>query len=156
MYRKILVPFDRSEAARHALRDAIELATCLPDAKVTVVTIIDRTDYNTETFKIAARFAGVSENAIDPSMLAADDVEDSTEVKALREDVAPTVEGHEDIVSYDVVMGNPHDAITAFATRGGYDCIVMGHRGMGAVRGMLGSVCYSVLHKTSIPVLIVK
>ncbi len=32
----------------------------------------------------------------------------------------------------------------------------MGHRGMGAVRGMLGSVCYSVLHKTNKPVLVVK
>ena len=27
---------------------------------------------------------------------------------------------------------------------------------VGAVRGMLGSVCYSVLHKTNVPVLIVK
>ena len=46
--------------------------------------------------------------------------------------------------------------ITAYADEGGYDCIVMGHRGLGAVRGMLGSVCYSVLHKTNVPVLIVK
>ena len=55
-----------------------------------------------------------------------------------------------------VVNGSPHDSITAYADEGAYDCIVMGHRGLGAVRGMLGSVCYSVLHKTNVPVLIVK
>ena len=55
-----------------------------------------------------------------------------------------------------MVNGSPHDAITGYAEAGDYDCIVMGHRGMGAVRSMLGSVCYSVLQKTQIPVLIVK
>ena len=48
-----------------------------------------------------------------------------------------------------VVNGSPHDSITAYADEGGYDCIVMGHRGLGAVRGMLGSVCYSCLLYTS-------
>lgn len=154
MYQKILVPFDRSEPARHALREAIGLAK-VSGGSVAVVSVIDRSDFNTETLKIAARMAGVSESTIDPSMLAAED-SDRSDVAELKDDVAPTVGDNGDLVSYDVIKGNPHDAITAYAAQGDFDCIVMGHRGLGAVRGMLGSVCYSVLHKTSVPVLIVK
>lgn len=74
---------------------------------------------------------------------------------AIAADIAPLV-GDTAGVEIAVVNGSPHDSITAYADEGGYDCIVMGHRGLGAVRGMLGSVCYSVLHKTNVPVLIVK
>lgn len=155
MYSKILVPYDRSEHARHAVKEAIDLASVMPGCTVTVVLVVDRRDFNTETFKIAARMAGVAEAAIDPSMMAGEDP-NRDDIAELKEDIAQAVGDHGDIVAYDVITGSPHDAITAYAARGGYDCIVMGHRGLGAVRGMLGSVCYSVLHKTSIPVLIVK
>ena len=155
MYRKILVPFDSSDTARHALSEALELASCEPDCTVTIVSVFDQSDYNSETFKIAARMAGMSQSTIDASMLAAED-DDSSEVEALKKEVAPLVGDKGDIVSYKVVLGDPHDAITAYAELKGFDCIVMGHRGISGVRGMLGSVCYSVLHKTSIPVLIVR
>ena len=98
MYEKILVPYDSSEPAAHALAQALELASMAPGAIV----------------------------------------------------------GDRDGVEIAVVNGSPHDAITGYANAGGYDCIAMGHRGMGAVRSMLGSVCYSVLQKTQVPVLIVK
>lgn len=74
---------------------------------------------------------------------------------AIAESIASLV-GDAAGVGIAVVNGSPHDSITAYADEGAYDCIVMGHRGLGAVRGMLGSVCYSVLHKTNVPVLIVK
>ena len=96
MYKKILVPYDKSDPAKNALGAALDLAAGVPGAQITVLSVVDWHDFNAETFKIA------------------------------------------------------------YADEGGYDCIVMGHRGLGAVRGMLGSVCYSVLHKTNVPVLIVK
>ena len=37
-----------------------------------------------------------------------------------------------------------------------FDCIVMGRRGLGAIRGAIGSVSYSVLRSVDLPVLIVK
>ena len=74
---------------------------------------------------------------------------------AIAENIAPLV-GDAEGIAIAVVNGSPHDSITAYADEGGYDCIVMGHRGLGAVRAVLGSVCYSVLHKTNVPVLIVK
>ena len=78
-----------------------------------------------------------------------------SDMDAIAENIAPLV-GDAEGIGIAVVNGSPHDSITAYADEGGYDCIVMGHRGLGAVRGMLGSVCYSVLHKTNVPVLIVK
>ena len=81
--------------------------------------------------------------------------EGAFDMDAIAENIAPLV-GDAEGIGIAVVNGSPHDSITAYADEGGYDCIVMGHRGLGAVRGMLGSVCYSVLHKTNVPVLIVK
>lgn len=156
MFRKILVPYDSSEPAAHALAQAMELASLMPDAAVTVLTVVDWHDYNAETFKIAARMSGVMGSALQADSLEKIDEEASRETtENIRKAIAPII-GDGANVEIAVVNGSPHDAITGYAEAGDYDCIVMGHRGMGAVRSMLGSVCYSVLQKTQIPVLIVK
>lgn len=159
MYQKILVPYDKSEPARHALTQALSLIEGVDGASITVLNVIDWRDYNYETFKIASRMAGVVGEALDVAAIA--DVSDETAKKAKARIVADIVDiakeaGDNFPVEIKIVNGSAHDTITAFAAEGGYDCIVMGHRGMGAVRGMLGSVCYSVLHKATTPVLIVK
>ena len=59
-------------------------------------------------------------------------------------------------VVYRVTSGKPHDAIVEFAETGQFDLVVMGNRGLGALRGALGSVSYAVLRSVDIPVLIVK
>ena len=140
MYKKILVPYDKSEPAQHALSAALDLAAGVPGAQITVLSVVDWHDFNAETFKIASRMSGVMGDTMDMDVMA------EVENEAIKADT--------DAIA--VVNGSPHDSITAYADEGGYDCIVMGHRGLGAVRGMLGSVCYSVLHKTNVPVLIVK
>jgi nucleotide-binding universal stress UspA family protein len=53
--------------------------------------------------------------------------------------------------------GNPAEKITRIAKDGNYDLIVMGSRGRGAGKEMfLGSVSNHVLHKSIVPVMIVK
>ena len=116
MYKKVLVPYDKSDPSRRALAQALDLVACAPDGE--------------ESERVMEDIAGIPGCA--------------------------DVLGDGGRVSIAVVNGSPHDAITAYADEGGYDCIVMGHRGMGAMRGVLGSVCYSTLHKTSCPVLVVK
>ena len=48
------------------------------------------------------------------------------------------------------------DALVYYAKKHDADLIVMGRRGLGGLRGMLGSVSYGVLHGADIPVLTVK
>lgn len=54
------------------------------------------------------------------------------------------------------LAGSPVDGITNYAMDHRCDLIVMGRRGLGALRGMLGSVSYGVLRSSEIPVLTVK
>ena len=105
--------------------------------------------------KIASRMSGVLGDSLDVNAVPEPEDERTKEIERIERLVAPLVGDTQNVV-IDVVKGSPHDAITVYADEGDYDCIVMGHRGMGAVRGMLGSVCYSVLHKTNVPVLVVK
>ena len=162
MYKKVLVPYDKSDPSRRALAQALDLVACAPDAEVTVLSVVDWRDFNAETFKIASRMSGAVGSVADSAAFADVGLEAAREEsERVMEDIAG-IPGCADSlgdggrVSIAVVNGSPHDAITAYADEGGYDCIVMGHRGMGAMRGVLGSVCYSTLHKTNCPVLVVK
>lgn len=156
MYKKILVPYDKSDPAKNALQAALDLASGVPEATITVLSVVDWHDFNAETFRIASRMSGVLGDSLDMDAIAEVESEAvKADTDAIAESIAPLV-GDAKGVEIAVVNGSPHDSITAYADEGGYDCIVMGHRGLGAVRGMLGSVCYSVLHKTNVPVLIVK
>jgi nucleotide-binding universal stress UspA family protein len=56
-----------------------------------------------------------------------------------------------------VLIGDPAEEITALAKRGRFDKIVMGTHGRGTLAGMLmGSVATKVLHRSSVPVTLVK
>ena len=147
MYKKILVPFDDSEPARHALANALELVRGT-DGEVCVLNVVEWRDYNAETFKIASRMSGVTGDSLDVEA----ENEEVRRVSASIDDLVS--EG--DHVSIAVVNGSPHDSIVDYARDMDFDCITMGHRGMGVIRGMLGSVCYSVLQKSTVPVLVVK
>ncbi|MHB1044002.1 MAG: universal stress protein [Eubacteriales bacterium] len=53
--------------------------------------------------------------------------------------------------------GNPAREILKMAGEGNYDLIVIGGRGLGALRGaLLGSVSAKVIHMASCPVTVVK
>ena len=53
-------------------------------------------------------------------------------------------------------LGKVAEGIVEYAEDNDIEIIVMGRRGLGALRGMLGSVSYAVLHQADIPVLTVK
>ncbi len=115
-------------------------------------------DYNAETFKIASRMSGVLGDSLDMNAISEIGDEAEGEVAArIREELSAVVgDGAADDISVVIVNGSPHDTIVAYASDMDFDCIVMGHRGMGVVRGMLGSVAFSVLQKANKPVLVVK
>jgi len=55
----------------------------------------------------------------------------------------------------DVIAGHADDAITRVASLRGADEIVIGSRGQGRLRAVLGSVSLGVLHQASCPVLVI-
>ena len=134
MYKKILVPYDKSDPAKNALGAALDLAAGVPGAQITVLSVVDWHDFNAETFKIASRMSGVMGDTMDMDVIS--EVENEAikaDMDAIAENIAPLV-GDAEGIGIAVVNGSPLDSITAYADEGGYDCIVMGHRGLGAVR----------------------
>lgn len=156
MYKKVLVPFDNSPSSQNALKNAVQLLEGVEDAQLVVLKVVEWHDYNAETFKIASRMSGVLSDSLDTETVSEIGNEaQNEETTRVRDEIAPII-GSLDVVKVAIVNGSPHDAIVAYASDNNFDCIVMGHRGMGVIRGMLGSVAYSVLQKADRPVLVVK
>ena len=142
-FKNILVPYDNSEHANNALKEAINMASENPEATIHVVEVvappqdlvyssINQTGFGMGVSVVAkGDFAKVVEER------------NAEQDKELQETIA------------DVVEGFPG---TIIETAKHYDCdlIVMGSRGLGAIRGAIGSVSYGVLRSAEIPVLVVK
>ena len=75
----------------------------------------------------------------------------------LRRRIDPLLKGLMNKVHVELLQEtSPGDQIVTYAVDNGCDLIVMGSRGLGALRGMLGSVSSFVLRNADVPVLIVK
>mgnify|MGYP000500567939 FL=1 len=60
------------------------------------------------------------------------------------------------IVTSAALSGSPVEGIAEYVDNHNIDLVVMGRRGLGALRGMLGSVSFGVLRSVDVPVLTVK
>lgn len=157
LYSKIMVPYDGSEHAKHALEYAKGLAA-ISDAKIAIVHVVpsgvmgvgqigtegslDGVPFGMLNYE---QYEGVVRAALDQAK------------EKVTENLAGLVEDIADIVTIDVVAGTaPAEALARYADKNGCDLIVMGRRGLGAIRGMLGSVSFGLLRSTEVPVLTVK
>lgn len=58
---------------------------------------------------------------------------------------------------FHIVAGTPADMIVRYAEEMSFDQIIIGPRGLGAVRGiLLGSVASKIMHLSTVPVLLLK
>lgn len=154
MYHSILVPFDNSEHARNALKSALEIAKLEDDSRITVLTVVDMPDFSDPTFAMAAQMAGMTSPTADTTLEMQREFYEKKRDSLIRA-VAPIVGDAGNIV-YRTSSGKPQDAIAELANNGAFDLVVMGCRGLGALRGALGSVSYAVLRSVDVPVLVVK
>ena len=145
-YSKILVGYDCSDASNRALADAYELVDHGLADGVVVVTVTDLAKTGDPAFNAAARAAGVLLTSIG---------DEEEALSNLKKNVDRVV-GHEDVTTLRVAFGKPHELIISIAKAEGCGLIVMGSRGLGAVRSMLGSVSTAVLRESEIPVLVTK
>lgn len=132
----ILVPFDGSTPARHALEYALENFS---DADITVLTVVDNAAYSPDHFAPAEMGK--------PFVVAKRRLEDA---EAIADEYG---------VAVDCVMeaGATCPAITAYADAAGVDHVVMGTHGRtGISRIIVGSVAETVARRSSAPVTTVK
>lgn len=141
MFKKILVPTDGSEASRHALRKALELA--------------QKFNSEVELFHVTPTMEAYYGYDVGYSIIInPDEIKRNGEL-ALKNTLKGIDVGDVHL-SKKHVPGNAAGSILE-ETKGGFDLVIMGTRGHGAFTGaIVGSVTQRVLAHSHCPVLIVK
>ena len=157
-FSNILVPFDKSEHAVRALGIAKGLAEEDPAIQLHVVGIVSLSEIPPTLGLDASPYQSVPPLTVDPDLyrqLA--DAALAREKEDMDKAIGTLLDGLPNPVR--VLAANAPsvvDGINDYAHDHGCDLIVMGSRGLGVLRGMLGSVSYGVLRSSDVPVLIAK
>lgn len=146
MYKRILVPVDGSEGARHALDEALRLAQ-LSNAQVQAVYVLE---HPTQVVDVAAGFAEPVQ-VRDPSSETA-----TTVLAEARERIAPFgVQGT--VRAIDAYGENLAAVLTRAIDEYDADLVVMYSHGRSGIRRLFaGSVAESLLHDTTVPLLLLR
>ena len=155
IYQNVLVPYDKSSHAQHALQTALKLVSDDPAAIVNVLYVAEAPETHDAASDFAARMVGMQ------TAVAQAEHEIEREFRDRRkheigEAIAQTVADCPNEVVVQVATGRPHHAILNYAYDHECDLIVMGCRGLNALQGMIGSVSYAVLRSSEVPVFVVK
>lgn len=153
LYQKILVPFDGSEHAQRAVQEAIRIASLDPATQIKVITVL----VGSQTANLYGGFTGEI-TSVDPTTIMKLHEERMSQLRdKVTTDASPLFEGVPNPVTYDATFAaSPAEGIVDIVNEEGFDLVVMGCRGLGAIRGALGSVSYGVLRLCEVPVLTVK
>lgn len=155
-FKNILVPYDESDHALSALHTALALAGPYPEARVHVITVIPAGALPGPT--LMGEGIGTAYALSNPASY--EELMDSVVGRA-RAEVDEAVRRSLDdarcqVVTDAIISASPVEGISEYVERQGIDLVVMGRRGLGALRGMLGSVSFGVLRSVEVPVLTVK
>ncbi|WP_027084568.1 universal stress protein [Cohnella panacarvi] len=141
-YHHILVAYDGSEAAEKALKHAIHIAGDKAGNRLTVAYVRNRPRMSVEGIAWAVP------NDYEERLR---EYEDNMLAKAAEKTA------HIPYASTVVLTGIPASVLLEYAEKYHCDLIVMGSRGLGAIKEwMLGSVSHHVVQQSKVPVLIVK
>ena len=155
-FKNILVPYDESEHAKSALHIALGLAGPYPEAKVHVMTVIPSSSLPDPTLMAnaletpyampdPANYERIMQSVAESACADAQRLVDQT-----RDDAQC------DVVADAVIATSPVEGIADYVRSHDIDLVVLGRRGLGALRGMIGSVSFGVLRSVDVPVLTVK
>jgi nucleotide-binding universal stress UspA family protein len=138
MSGEVILGFDGSEGARHAVPHAVEMAKAF-DAPLILAFGYEPSAMGGEVadFRKAVEARGQQVLQEGAGLVKSIDAELPVEV---------------------VLVGErPSDSLADLAAQRGARVIVVGHRGMGPIRGtVMGSVTYRILHNSPCPVVVVK
>lgn len=154
IYKNVLVPYDKSIHAKHALETAVKLVSDDPTAVLNVLYVVEASEQHDAAFDVAVRMAGVQ--SVDRSSNEMEHAFRDRRKQEIEKSIASLVEGCPNKILVKIATGRPHHAILNYAYDHECDIIVMGCRGINALQGMLGSVSYAVLRSSEVPVFIIK
>jgi nucleotide-binding universal stress UspA family protein len=157
VFKNIIVAYDGSNQALAAVKKAAQMTEADSEVRLHVVYVT--------THPNAQLPANFNSAAFDPQqyLLSSEDIKalyDKTiadETAEVEKGIGDALDNVKDQSTIDIVPGYaPASDLLAHANKIDADLLVMGSRGLGAIRGVLGSVSYAVLRESDIPVLVVK
>lgn len=157
VFKNVVVAYDGSDHALAAVTKATELVKDDPGAKLHLVFVTTHPNA-----QLPANFNSAS---FDPQqyLLSVEDIMNlynktiEEETEKVREGIGSVLDDLGDRAEIEVIPGyTPAADILSYAEKVDSDLIVMGSRGLGAIRGVLGSVSYAVLREAPMPVLVIK
>lgn len=158
LYKNIMVAYDGSEPSQEALVVAKDLVADDPNATIHIISIIPVGINGIGVESSISPISGTSQ--VFPDMAAYEAMLENsrqTTIESVREQVGDMFDDTACSVTIGAYASNKaSNGIVDYAKEHQIDMIVMGRRGLGALRAMLGSVSYAVLHEADIPVVTVK
>lgn len=155
-FKNVMVPYDESEHAMSALHIALGMVGDDPTAEVHVVMIVAAGAIPTPSL-----MGGAFEDPFDNGTMMDYDNMMGAVIQRMRSDMERVVEDARDGAQCKITVTarlatSPVEGIAEYVADNSVDLVVMGRRGLGALRGMLGSVSFGVLRSVDVPVLTVK
>ena len=156
-FKNILVPYDNSKHAKNALKEAIGLSEGIEGVAIHVVEVAaPPQDLVYSSINQTGFGMGVSLASQEDFAHIVEERNGESD-KKLQDEIVSIVEGFKGELTAEVVFGiYTIETIIDAAKHYNCDLIVMGSRGLGAIRGAIGSVSYGILRSVDIPVLVVK
>lgn len=153
LYDNIMVPYDGSPSAEAAFNEALRYAKDDPGATLHIVQIVDLEKAVIDVLDTQSR----GKAATSEELKALHDQAAAEATERLRHHVGANKRGLMNPFAITVLEETaPGEQIVAYAAEHNCDLIIMGSRGLGALRGMLGSVSSHVLREADVPVLVLK
>ena len=155
-FKNVMVPYDESEHAMSALHIALGMVGDDPAAEVHVVMIVAAGAIPTPSL-----MGGAFDDPFDNGTMMDYDNMMGAVIQRMRSDMERVVEDARDGAQCKITVTarlatSPVEGIAEYVADNSVDLVVMGRRGLGALRGMLGSVSFGVLRSVDVPVLTVK
>lgn len=158
LYKNVMVAYDGSNPSNQAMVVAKDMVGDDANATIHVVSIIPLGMTGIGVESPVSPITGISQ--IFPDMEAYEVMMENSRTQTI-ESMREQIGDFFDDVKCEVTIGAYASAkastgICDYAKEHGVDMIIMGRRGLGAIRAMVGSVSYAVLHEADIPVVTVK